>query len=137
MSPTFRPLTRTVLRTPFLQTIRPNRATAAFSTSIPRLATQDYGSGDGNPAGENPQAQGKNPSEHLEHPGPPPPDVGKGSGKLSIYSYLLGSRIPLHLAVEYNPVMQYPRHSAGKEITKHANITDQQAVQAEAKVKAT
>jgi hypothetical protein len=43
-----------------------------------RFATQDYGSGDGNPAGEKPQQQGQNPSEDIEHPGPPPPKVARG-----------------------------------------------------------
>lgn len=51
-----------------------------FGTTSLRRATQDYGSGDGDPAAENPQAQGSSQSEHLEHPGPPAPDVGKGSG---------------------------------------------------------
>lgn len=45
-----------------------------------RYASQDYGSGDGNPVGENPQKQGSNPSADLEHPGPPPPMAGQGSG---------------------------------------------------------
>ncbi|KAF2712646.1 hypothetical protein K504DRAFT_350748, partial [Pleomassaria siparia CBS 279.74] len=43
-----------------------------------RFATQDYGSGDGNPVGEKPQDQGKNPKSHLEHPGPDAPNVGGG-----------------------------------------------------------
>ncbi|KAJ4305442.1 hypothetical protein N0V90_000973 [Kalmusia sp. IMI 367209] len=43
-----------------------------------RRATQDYGSGDGNPAGEKPQQQGKNERGDLEHPGPPPPKVAQG-----------------------------------------------------------
>jgi hypothetical protein len=43
-----------------------------------RFATQDYGSGEGNPAGESPEKQGKNPSEHIEHPGPPAPKVAQG-----------------------------------------------------------
>ncbi|KAL8718061.1 MAG: hypothetical protein Q9225_004769 [Loekoesia sp. 1 TL-2023] len=43
-------------------------------------AGQSYGSGQGDPKGENPQDQGPNPSAEKEHPGPPPPDVGKGTG---------------------------------------------------------
>ena len=43
-------------------------------------AGSSYGGGEGDPKGENPQEQGSNPSADLEHPGPPPPDVGKGSG---------------------------------------------------------
>lgn len=43
-------------------------------------AGSNYGGGEGDPKGENPQDQGSNPSAELEHPGPPPPDVGKGTG---------------------------------------------------------
>ncbi|KAL8964283.1 MAG: hypothetical protein Q9183_004558, partial [Haloplaca sp. 2 TL-2023] len=43
-------------------------------------AGQSYGGGEGDPKGENPQAQGPNPSAGKEHPGPPPPNVGKGTG---------------------------------------------------------
>lgn len=43
-------------------------------------AHQSYGGGQGDPKGENPQSQGSNPSAEKEHPGPPPPDVGKGTG---------------------------------------------------------
>jgi hypothetical protein len=52
----------------------------SFSTMARRMATQDYGSGEGDPKGEKPQEQGANPSADLEHPGPPPPKVGQGSG---------------------------------------------------------
>jgi len=48
-----------------------------------RFATQDYGSGAGNPAGEKPEKQGQNPSENLEHPGPPPPKVAQGKSSSS------------------------------------------------------
>jgi hypothetical protein len=48
-----------------------------------RFATQDYGSGKGNPAGEQPKKQGQNPSEHMEHPGPPPPKVAQGKSSSS------------------------------------------------------
>ena len=43
-------------------------------------AGSSYGGGEGDPKGENPQDQGPNPSAGLEHPGPPPPDVGHGTG---------------------------------------------------------
>jgi len=43
-------------------------------------AGSSYGGGEGDPKGENPQEQGPNPSADLEHPGPPPPDVGQGTG---------------------------------------------------------
>lgn len=39
-----------------------------------------YGGGEGDPKGEDPQKQGSNPSAELEHPGPPPPSVGQGTG---------------------------------------------------------
>jgi hypothetical protein len=48
-----------------------------------RFATQDYGSGEGNPAGEKPEKQGANPSENIEHPGPPPPKVAQGKSSSS------------------------------------------------------
>lgn len=56
---------------------------AYFARPQVRFATQDYGSGDGNPAGEKPQQQGQNPSEGLEHPGPSPPKVAKGQSSSS------------------------------------------------------
>lgn len=58
--------------------LRPFLCTAPRARPQVRYATQDYGSGEGNPVGENPQQQGRNPSENLEHPGPPPPKVAKG-----------------------------------------------------------
>ena len=62
---------------------RPMLSTAPRAGLQVRFATQDYGSGDGNPAGENPQAQGKNSRGDLEHPGPAPPKVAKNSGEQS------------------------------------------------------
>lgn len=53
---------------------------ASFSVLPRAQATSDYGSGKGDPKGENPQQQGANPSADLEHPGPPPPKQGEGSG---------------------------------------------------------
>lgn len=53
---------------------------AAFSILPHAQASSDYGSGKGDPKGENPQEQGANPSADLEHPGPPPPKEGQGSG---------------------------------------------------------
>lgn len=52
---------------------------AQFHTARTLRAQQDYGSGEGNPAGENPQQQGKRGREDLEHPGPPAPKVGQGN----------------------------------------------------------
>lgn len=54
-----------------------------FARPQVRFATQDYGSGEGNPAGEKPQQQGQNPSENIEHPGPPPPKVAQGKSSSS------------------------------------------------------
>ena len=59
--------------------INPATATSP-TTSIRTYASQDYGSGQGDPKGENPQEQGSNPSADIEHPGPPPPTAGQGSG---------------------------------------------------------
>lgn len=56
------------------------RSNPALSIGGRRFASQDYGSGAGDPKGENPQAQGANPSADKEHPGPPPPKAGQGSG---------------------------------------------------------
>jgi hypothetical protein len=43
-----------------------------------RFATQDYGSGEGDPAGGNPKEQGKSQvSEDAEHPGPDMPKAAK------------------------------------------------------------
>ncbi|KAI4214367.1 MAG: hypothetical protein LQ351_003120 [Letrouitia transgressa] len=44
-------------------------------------ASQSYGSGEGDPKGENPQEQGANPSESQEHPGPPSPNTAEGGQK--------------------------------------------------------
>ncbi|KAF2133494.1 hypothetical protein P153DRAFT_363678 [Dothidotthia symphoricarpi CBS 119687] len=63
--------------------LRPALAAAPRARVQVRFATQDYGSGDGNPAGENPLQQGQNPSESLEHPGPPPPKVAEGKSSSS------------------------------------------------------
>ena len=44
-------------------------------------ASQSYGGGEGDPRGESPQKQGSSPAtSDAEHPGPSPPDVGKGTG---------------------------------------------------------
>jgi len=56
---------------------RPSTCTPALSRSY---ASGDYGSGTGDPKGENPNEQGTSPATtELEHPGPPAPDVGQGS----------------------------------------------------------
>ena len=57
--------------------LRPALTAAPRARLQVRYATQDYGSGDGNPAGENPQAQGKSSRSDLEHPGPAAPKVVK------------------------------------------------------------
>lgn len=69
-------LFRTAIRAPVLRTSFAVR-TAAPQIVPRRFATQDYGSGEGDPKGEKPQEQGNNPREDLEHPGPPAPDVGQ------------------------------------------------------------
>ena len=71
-SPALRNLTANSLK------LRARRSESIQQTRF--YAQQSYGSGEGDPKGENPQQQGSNPSADLEHPGPPPPDVGKGTG---------------------------------------------------------
>lgn len=72
--------------TPIFQSLNavrssPRTALASRYAQQSRLyASQGYGSGQGDPKGENPSDQGPNLSVDLEHPGPPPPDVGKGTG---------------------------------------------------------
>lgn len=81
VSPFLRPLTN-VHRAPLASRITsPSPVSSSISFNQRRLASQDYGSGSGSPEGENPQDQ---PSSGItsdkEHPGPAPPDVGKGTG---------------------------------------------------------
>ena len=71
-----RPISRSAVRS----TLRSTPRISPFQT---RFATSDYGSGKGNPAGETPEKQGQNPSENLEHPGPPPPKVAEGKSSSS------------------------------------------------------
>ena len=74
LTPVFRPITST--------------RSSPRSLLLPAYAQQhrlyaggsSYGGGEGDPKGENPSEQGPNPSAHLEHPGPPPPAVGQGTG---------------------------------------------------------
>ena len=58
----------------------PRTTTPFTSIQHKRYAGQDYGSGQGDPKGENPQEQGSNPSAELEHPGPSPPAEGQSTG---------------------------------------------------------
>ena len=57
------------------------RTTSSRYTQQSRLYASDYGGGEGDPKGGDPQAQGSNPSANLEHPGPPPPAAGHGTGR--------------------------------------------------------
>jgi hypothetical protein len=63
--------------------LRPALSMAPRARQQVRFASQGYGSGAGNPAGEKPEKQGKNLSEGLEHPGPAPPKVAKGQSSSS------------------------------------------------------
>ncbi|KAL1650230.1 hypothetical protein SLS58_001041 [Diplodia intermedia] len=58
-------------------TVAASRPMVAFATRS--YAHSGYGDGKGDPAGENPQKQPPAKSRDIEHPGPPPPDVGKGT----------------------------------------------------------
>lgn len=71
-----------ITRSTMLRTLaRPfARPSSRLPITAHRFASGDYGSGAGDPKGEKPQQQGSNPSADLEHPGPPPPKVGQGSG---------------------------------------------------------
>ena len=53
---------------------------SAYAQQRRLYAGSNYGGGEGDPKGENPQDQGPNPSAGLEHPGPPPPAEGQGTG---------------------------------------------------------
>lgn len=68
---------RSNLLRPFAST--PIRAPARLQAPLQqRFASQDYGSGEGDPVGENPKAQGKSQvSEDAEHPGPDMPKAAK------------------------------------------------------------
>ncbi|KAH9904790.1 hypothetical protein F4778DRAFT_730783 [Xylariomycetidae sp. FL2044] len=71
-----------------LNALRATRARAApqvyrtFVTTPRFQASQGYGDGQGSPEGEQPQKQpaSSRTQESSEHPGPAPPDVGKGTG---------------------------------------------------------
>jgi hypothetical protein len=56
--------------------------TRPISTTRPLLKAQGYGDGEGDPRGNNPQAQGSSNStkQHAEHPGPAPPSAGQSMG---------------------------------------------------------
>ncbi|KAI0112692.1 hypothetical protein F4776DRAFT_667265 [Hypoxylon sp. NC0597] len=62
--------------------VRVPQAYRTFSTSPRFYSQQGYGDGKGDPKGENPQNQPSSSSaqQASEHPGPSPPDVGKGTG---------------------------------------------------------
>ena len=61
-----------------------SRAPTTFASTQPRRLyaheSSSYGGGAGDPKGENPSKQGANPSADKEHPGPPPPQAGQGTG---------------------------------------------------------
>ncbi|KAI0015505.1 hypothetical protein F4780DRAFT_69746 [Xylariomycetidae sp. FL0641] len=58
-----------------------------------RASQQGYGDGKGDPVAENPQKQPEHSSaqQSSEHPGPAPPDVGKGSANASTKSSMSNS----------------------------------------------
>lgn len=76
-----RPAARLTARPATRSTILLAPGRRAFANATRLAAQQDYGSGSGDPKGEKPGEQGKNPREDLEHPGPPAPDVGQEGGK--------------------------------------------------------
>jgi len=79
MAPTLRILARATRSPLAIRTLVKAYSPAnPISYTARRLASSDYGSGAGNPAGENPKDQGPSNSSQIEHPGPPAPDVGQG-----------------------------------------------------------
>ena len=84
-SRSIKPAALSAQRTPAIlsaqKTLNPAIGKTTTTTTIVRTyASGDYGSGTGDPKGENPLQQGANPSADVEHPGPPPPSAGQGSG---------------------------------------------------------
>ena len=85
-SRTIKPAALSAQRTPAIlsaqKTLNPaiGKTTTTTATIVRTYASGDYGSGTGDPKGENPLQQGANPSADVEHPGPPPPSAGQGSG---------------------------------------------------------
>ncbi|KAI1469781.1 uncharacterized protein F4812DRAFT_420317 [Daldinia caldariorum] len=70
-----------------LNALRTTRARApqayrTFAAGSRHFSQQGYGNGEGNPTSENPQSQPSSSAaqQSSEHPGPSPPDVGKGTG---------------------------------------------------------
>ena len=76
LTPVFRPITTATISS------SPRSFLSPVYTQQHRLYAggSSYGGGEGDPKGENPSDQGSNPSADLEHPGPPPPSVGQGTG---------------------------------------------------------
>ncbi len=76
------PLRLTSVFRPITSIPSPSRSllSPAFTQQHRLYAGSSYGGGEGDPKGENPSDQGSNPSADLEHPGPPPPSVGQGTG---------------------------------------------------------
>ncbi|KAF2153331.1 hypothetical protein K461DRAFT_293600 [Myriangium duriaei CBS 260.36] len=69
----------TIRRTLLSQRLR--LAPTSLRTQQIRLASGDYGSpGHKDDPAADPQKQGSNPSADKEHPGPPAPEVGQGTG---------------------------------------------------------
>ncbi|KAI7085242.1 hypothetical protein KC356_g6095 [Hortaea werneckii] len=131
-----------VTRQPALRSLARSTNTPTLAFTPRRLAHQDYGSGDGNPAGENPQAQGKNPSEKAEHPGPEPPTAGKKAGEKSQQQQQGGSQQPssnnnkgTHGAAQPR-ILNDPPPSASGEVEQHNREMDQRAEKSHEKVRA-
>ncbi|KAI6865634.1 hypothetical protein KC338_g4990 [Hortaea werneckii] len=124
-------------RQPALRSLTRSTNTPTLAFTPRRLAHQDYGSGDGNPAGENPQAQGKNPSEKAEHPGPEPPSAGKKAGEKSQQQGSQQQQQPSSSSSNNNNkgtqdaaqprILNDPPPSASGEVEQHNREMDQRA----------
>ncbi|KAI7281607.1 hypothetical protein KC345_g4048 [Hortaea werneckii] len=139
-------------RQPALRSLTRSTNTPTLAFTPRRLAHQDYGSGEGNPAGENPKDQGKNPSEKAEHPGPEPPSAGKKAGEQSQQQQQSGSQQPSSSsnnnkgtqgAAQPRILNDPPPSASGQqqgaasgEVEQHNREMDQRAEKAHEKVRA-
>lgn len=119
-----------------------SRPTLPFATRF--YAHSGYGDGEGDPVGENPQKQPPAKSRELEHPGPPPPDVGKGTdatasktGSKDTNSGGGGKKPQKSYAVkgaEPKILNENPPSEEAPEVQQHNKEMEQRAERAETKI---
>lgn len=120
------------LRQPF----RSVQVRSALPLASRRYASGDYGSGTGDPVGEKPQEQGKNPSEDKEHPGPPPPSGAKGnsSGSSTEQSSSNKSSQTTSKGAQPKILADNPPATSDESVRKHNEEMEQRAEKADSKV---